>query len=60
MLLQLLNTVGNVNNIDSFLDEMNTVVLYFLYLGLGTFVASYAEVTFWMLTGMPCTGHATF
>jgi ATP-binding cassette, subfamily B (MDR/TAP), member 1 len=36
---------------DALVKEVNRYCLYFLYLALGTLVASYGLVTFWMWTG---------
>ena len=49
--MQTINTIGGYDP-QAFVRSMRTVVLYFTYIAFGTLVASYAEVTFWMLTGM--------
>lgn len=48
---KLLNTIGNDTSNAELASKVNSVVLYFVYLAAGTFVASYVEVACWMLTG---------
>lgn len=48
---KLVNAIGKDTSNDELASQVNSIVIYFVYLAAGTFVASYFEVTAWMLTG---------
>ena len=47
---KIVNNIGALTGSD-LISNVNQTVLYFVYLAIGTFVASYLEMSLWMLSG---------
>ena len=47
---QIVNNIGGLSGA-TLISNVNQTVLYFVYLAIATFVASYLEMALWMLSG---------
>lgn len=47
---KIVNNIGGLSG-DNLIANVNQTVLYFVYLAIATFVASYLEMSLWMLSG---------